>query len=170
MHAHGTAVLPEPTATTPAVTTRARARDLWLAKCESQLAKALADRNADLLPVLPNVVFVPVADRCEDCRGTGHITYRRKLILCGCMAGDRPAYDFPRYDKAPLSLISASAQTPPGMLDVWVPCQHCGIMPTYHGPYHGPTLIRVPWVPDCPACNDTGWAFTRHIPDSYDPW
>lgn len=54
-----------------------------------------------------------------------------------------------------------------------MPCQHCHISPIENGPYcrhcydH---VIQVPWVPDCPVCNDTGWAFRRTIPASALTW
>jgi hypothetical protein len=126
-----------------------------VAKCESQLAAALATRNADLLPVLPRLVFTPDSERCADCHGTGYSHH--DLGLCYCMAGERPAYDFPRYanGEVPISTIGMSSQTPANKLEVWVPCQHCDILPTGIGPWNGHDLIRVPWVPDCAVCNDT---------------
>jgi hypothetical protein len=43
-----------------------------------------------------------------------------------------------------------------------VPCT-CGIGPVKIGPYDGDELTRVPWVPDCTKCSDTGWTFSHYI-------
>lgn len=158
MHAHGTAVLPEPTAATLPALTCASSRERWLAKCESQLAKALATRNAEALPVIAPVVFVPVAFRCEDCRGTGYSD--DDLEYCSCMGGERPYYDYPRHaNSAVVADIIPSSEPHSRASEVWVPCP-CGIGPAQTGPYLRGELIRVPWVPDCTTCNDTGWMFS----------
>jgi hypothetical protein len=163
MHNHDTPVLTEPAGSAPAITTSASARDQWLAQCESDLAEALATGNADLLPVLAASVFLPAAERCQDCRGTGYDTWT--LELCYCMAGQCPAYDFLRYGTGDvIALIGTSRRNRDGEADVWVPCQHCDIAPIKLGPYDdGDDLTRVPWVPDCPVCNDTGWMFSHHV-------
>jgi hypothetical protein len=49
---------------TSTVITGTSARDRWLAKCESRLAKALATRDASLLGVLAHAVFLPEPERC----------------------------------------------------------------------------------------------------------
>ncbi len=162
MQSHGTAVLTEPTGTASVVTAGASARDQWLAKCESQLAAALATRNAGLLPVLPELVFTPASGRCPDCHGTGYS--HNDFDLCYCMTGERPVYDFRRYASGEVLSIIGMSRRDHDKADVWQPCQHCGITPTKYGPYNGDDLIRVPWVPDCTVCNDTGWAFVHHIP------
>lgn len=164
MQSHGTAVLSEPTGTASAVSAGASARDQWLAKCTDDAATAIATRNAELLPVLPRLVFTPGSGRCPDCHGTGYSDY--DFDLCYCMAGERPAYDFPRYAKGEVLSIIGMSRRYHDKADVWQPCQHCGIAPVKGGPYNGDDLMRVPWVPDCPVCNDTGWAFVRHIPAS----
>ena len=171
MHNHGTAVLTRAAEAEPASMPGASARDVWVAQCESQLAKALATRNVDLLPVIASAVFLPEPLRCPDCLGTGYTSYDT-IDLCTCMGRKRPVYDFLRFAKgeAPLNSMGMSSQTPSGQLDVWTPCQHCGILPARIGPYDGDDLLRVPWVPDCPTCNDTGWAFVHHIPAGYQPW
>jgi hypothetical protein len=140
------------------------ARDQWLARCTDDAATALATQNADLLPLLPEMVFAPASERCPDCRGTGY-DYET-FDLCYCTDRHRPAYDFLRYAKgeAPLSIIGIYLRTPNGEADVWKPCQHCDIDPIKHGPCKRGDLIRTPWVPDCTTCNDTGWAFSRHVP------
>ena len=168
MHTHGTAVLDGPAETTPAGTTAASARDQWLTKCTDAAAKALATGNANLLPVLPELVFYPKPDLCPDCEGTGYTWMGEEFTLCYCMTGQLPAYDFPRITKGDvISTIGMSRRSRNGEADVWVPCQHCDIGPIEHGPYNlyfRDDLIRVPWVPDCTTCNDTGWAFSHHIP------
>jgi hypothetical protein len=157
MHTYGTAVLDRPAEATSTVSTTACARDQWLAMCESQLAAALAARNADGLPVLPALVFTPVQERCPDCHGTGYSHH--DFGLCSCMADQRPAYDFARYGAGVVSTFAWSPTTPPTMAEVWVPCR-CGI-----GPIKGQVRARVPSVPDCTSCNDTGWAFSQLIPE-----
>lgn len=160
MHNHGTAVLSRPAEATSPISAGASARDRWLAKCESQLAEALATRDASLLAVLAHVVFLTEPERCPDCHGTGYDC--ETLDLCYCMAGERPAYDFRRHAKGSIiATITGSAKTPPGQAEVWVPC-HCGIGPVKLGPYDGDELTRVPWVPDCLTCNDTGWKFSHY--------
>jgi hypothetical protein len=170
MHTHGTAVLPEPTDTTSANTTGASTRDQWLAKSTEDAAKALATGNAALLPLLPELVFCPDPQRCPDCEGTGYTWMDDEFIPCHCMAGEVPTYDFPRRPASQARLlIGMSRRNRTGQADVWVPCQHCHIGPIANSPYcrycHD-HVIQVPWVPDCPICNDTGWAFRRTIPAS----
>lgn len=160
MHTHGTAVLDRPAEATSAVSAPARARDQWLAMCESQLAAALAARNADLLPVLPALVFTPVPARCVNCHGTGYS--HNDFGLCSCMADQRPAYDFARYPSGDVISVIDLGVMSPGQAEAWVPCT-CGIGPVKIGPYDGPELTRVPWIPDCPDCNDTGWKFSHHV-------
>jgi hypothetical protein len=164
MHAHGTAVLDRPAeATTPVSLNGAGARDQWLAKCESQLAEALATGNAHLLPLLAHAVFLPQFLTCPDCHGTGYSSYDNIIELCYCMGGERPAYDFRRHAKGGVvASITGSPRTPSGQAEVWVPCT-CGIGPVKIGPYDGDELTRVPWVPDCTLCSDTGWTFSHLI-------
>ncbi len=162
MHHHGTAVLDRTAEATPVSTPGASARDRWLAQCESNLAKALADRNAHLLPLPASLVFCPQPDLCPDCHGTGYS--HDDFELCYCMAGEVPApsdYDFPRFtDTEARSLTSPRAWYPqPWQARVWwKTCPTCNIAPVKTGPYddHG-HVIRVPWEPDCPDCHDTGW-------------
>jgi len=81
------------------------------------------------------------------------------------MADQPPAYDFPRHAKGEvLSVIGMSRRYCTGQAEVWVPCQQCDIGPIKGGPYLGDDVLRVPWVPDCPLCNDTGWVFSHSRP------
>jgi hypothetical protein len=162
MQSHGTAVLARPAeAAAPVSLSGASARDRWLAKCESQLAEALATGNAHLLPVLAHAVFLPRSLTCPDCHGTGYTSYDNLIELCYCMAGEYPAYDFRRHAKGGIiATVTGSATTPDDKAEVWVPCP-CGIGPVKVGPYDGDDLTRVPWVPDCPTCHDTGWTFSH---------
>ena len=165
MHAHGTAVLDRPAEATRITTTRASARDRWVAKCESQLASALATGNADLLPVIAHAVFLPQPERSPDCRGTGYTSYDNIIEPCQCIGWERPAYDFRRHAASgTLSTTVGSPKTQPGQAEVWTACP-CGIPPAMLGPYDGDDLLRVPWVPDCPACNDTGWVLKATVPE-----
>ena len=167
MHTHGTAVLDGPAEATPVQKTGTSARDQWLAKCTDDAAKALATGNADLLPVLPALVFFPQPDLCPDCHGTGYTWMDHEFTLCYCGDGAAPAYDFPRYGTGEvISVIGMSRRNRDGEADVWTPCHDCNIGPIKHSPYnpHNDDLIQVPWVPDCATCNDTGWAFSHHIP------
>ncbi len=167
MHNHRTAVLPGTAEATPAVTTGTSARDQWLAKCMEDAAKALATGNAGLLPLLPELVFCPDPQRCPDCEGTGYTWMGEEFTLCTCMLGEVPAYDFPRHTEGTaLAMIGMTRRNRTGQADVWVPCQHCHIGPIKNGPYSHDHVIQVPWVPDCPVCNDTGWAFRHSIPAS----
>lgn len=155
MHDHGTAVLDRPTEARPFAATGRSARQRWLDRCESDLAEALATRNACLLPVIAEVLFTDPADVCPDCHGTGYTDYS-DFNLCHCMAGEQPAYDLPRYTRG--DVISMVTGTPGGRAEVWVPCPECEIGPVRTGPYLWGHLIESPWVPDCRKCSDTGWA------------
>jgi hypothetical protein len=160
MHDHATAVLDRPTEATPASTPGVCARDRWLAKCQADLAEALATRNADLLPVLPELVFAPETDLCGDCHGTGYDT--TDFDLCYCMRGDQPAYDFPRLPPAEARCVMGHSERHRVTADTWysvswVPCRSCQIGPIKDGPR------AVPWQPDCPACQDTGWTYKSTI-------
>lgn len=158
MHTHGTAVLDRPAEATCPSGPGASARNQWLARCESQLAEALATGNASLLPEPAG--YLPEPERCRDCHGTGYDT--QTLDLCYCMAGQRPAYDYRRYASGDVISVIDLGVMSPGLVEVWVPCT-CGIGPVRIGPYDGPELIRVPWIPDCPVCNDTGWRFSHRV-------
>jgi len=80
------------------------------------------------------------------------------------MAGQPPVYDFTRHATGEvIATIEDSRRNPGREADVWVPCQHCGTAPVRLGPYDGDDLTRVPWVPDCPVCNDTGWMFSHYL-------
>jgi hypothetical protein len=162
MHDHGTAVLDRTTEATPVTTAGLSARERWLARCEANLAEALATQNANLLPVLPDLVFTSASDRCQDCRGTGY-DYET-FDLCYCMTGETSAYDFPRRNASEVLSIIGMARRDHTKVDVWKPCPHCDIAPTMYGPYHRGDLIQVPWAPDCPACHDTGWALRNTVP------
>jgi hypothetical protein len=168
MHDHGTAVLPGTAEAAPASTLGASVRDQWLARCTEDAAKALATGNAALLPLLPELVFCPDPQRCPDCEGTGYTWMGDEFTLCYCMADQLPAYDFAGSAAGEArTIIGMTWRTRNGKADVWVPCQHCTIGPIKNGPYcpycHG-HVVQVPWVPDCTTCNDTGWAFKRHVP------
>lgn len=167
MHNHATAVLDGPAEATSASTPGTSARDQWIARCTDDAAKALATGNADMLPVLPALVFYPKSELCPDCEGTGYTWMGDEFTLCYCGDDAIPAYDFPRYTRGEvIATIEMSRRNRTGEADVWVPCQHCDIGPINYGPYNRyfhDDLIRVPWVPDCTTCNDTGWAFSRHI-------
>jgi hypothetical protein len=163
MHAHGTAVLPEPTAAALSAVSCATARERWLAKCESDFARALATGNAGALPVIASAVFLPVSLRCPDCHGTCYTSYDDIIEPCQCADFTRPAYDYRRHAKGGVvASITTSPRTPAGQAEVWVPCT-CGIGPVKIGPYDGPDLTQIPWVPDCTQCSDTGWTFSHHI-------
>jgi hypothetical protein len=89
-----------------------------------------------------------------------------EFTLCYCVPGDSPAYDFPRHSLAEAASIIGIARRTGHyhQADVWVSCQHCNIGPIKNGPYCDHCwdhVIRVPWVPDCTTCNDTGWEFSR---------
>ena len=119
--------------------------------------QALATGNANLLPVLPELVFYPKPDLCPDCEGTGYTWMGDEFTLCYCMADHLPAYDFPRIIKGEvIATIGMSRRSRNSEADVWVPCQHCDIGAIKHGPYNlyfRDDVIRVPWVPDCTTCN-----------------
>ena len=166
MHAHGTAVLDRTAEATLLRTKGASARDRWLAKCQADLAEALATGNAHLLPLTAEVAFAAAPDLCGDCQGTGY--YDDTLDLCCCMAGQHPAYDYPRYVPGEvIEIIGMRRTRRDGSADTWKSCQHCNIPPIKDGPYDLHDLdapaLRVPWEPDCPACQDTGWVHARHI-------
>ena len=170
MHAHGTAVLTESAEAITAVLPGASARDQWVARCTDDAAKALATNHADLLPVMAADVSLPETMRCPDCLGTGYTNFDGIIEPCQCGNFEAPAYDWLRYPArypSPDGVVSTSelsTNTPDGKAEVWVPCQHCDILPIKLGPYDGDDPTRVPWVPDCPACNDTGWTFHNYIP------
>jgi hypothetical protein len=163
MHDHGTAVLTESAGPASAVMSGASARDQWVARCTDDAARALATRNASLLPVIASAVFLPEPERCPDCHGTGYVC-DDDFNPCYCMAGQPPVHDFTRHTTGTvIATIEDSRRNPGREADVWVPCQHCGIAPIRLGPYDGDDLTRVPWVPDCPVCNDTGWMFSHYL-------
>ena len=132
---------------------------------------ALAAGDFENLPVPAPVAFLAPGDLCGQCQGRGCLpkkTRKGQWKLCpSCTAlnGRHAGWDFPRYPRGTHGTPSFFRHTETGngrLRQDWGPCPSCDIDPI--SGQHRCENARVPWVPDCPDCRDTGWALLRVAP------